>query len=137
MKKYLFIIFIVYSVNSFSEEGYSGHFKGNENMELMCGRNIDRITNHWEVTITSMGPDSFIGKVDPRYGLITYKGTIDEEGKAKGRIRGLDTGGIRRTGFFNAIVDGDELTMDVNGMISSGSCHFRSRINATRFNSSK
>ncbi len=134
MKKYLLILLSFYIVNTYASEGYAGHFRGTENLEAKCDgdRSFSRMVKHWGVTISTIEPDSFIGKVDPEYGLITYKGTIDENGEVKGRLQGFDTGGTRWSGFFNATIDGDELSMSVRGRYGVGGCYFRGRIQATR-----
>ena len=134
MKKNLLIFLLFCIVNVHASENYTGRFRGSENIETKCDsdRNFNRVVKLWRVTITTIEPDSFVGKVDPEYGLITYKGTIDENGMVKGNLKGFDTGGTRWSGFFSATIDGDDLSMSVRGRYGLGGCYFRGKIEATR-----
>jgi len=135
MKKYLLVATAFFTINSYAEEGYVGHFRGNQNLEIRgCGdsRSINRSIDHWEITITKDAENSFVGQLDRRYGLITYKATIDEDGKVKGKMSGMDTSARRWTGFFTATIDGDELKINVSGILTPGACRFQGKIDATR-----
>jgi len=134
-EKTFFLIVLLYALNGQAEEQYIGYFSGTENREQVCGstRSINRQILPFAITFTALESDRISGSMDPRFGTITYTGTVDEDGKVKGKMKGLDTGGIRWTGFFNAIFDNGRLILDVSGQASPGNCRFRSRIQAARF----
>ena len=136
MKKYfLSIITISIAVaNVYAGEGFIGKFKGTENVEISgCGDSsfIERSINLWEVTNTSTGENSFMGKIETRAGFSTSKGTITDN-KAKGTVRGMNNRGVSWSGVFTSEIDGDDYTLIVTGIIPSSGCNFRSHIQATR-----